>query len=742
LASIFASIFAFGILGCGSSQDNGNSPDAPPPIKDIPAVTAPAVKYNFYEPKSEEGLKNDTHYGYLIAKTRPGFKTDHFDRLGLSVAGCLEANGASYYRLYKESGVLDALKSLKKISSVMFAEPELERKLHAVETDPITFGDGADYYLDNRMQWGAFVTKAYDAWTTYGFGPHRPVVAAVDSGVQYNHEDLKSVVKHAYTWFNAIGNDFYEDPPNSQFGWDPLDAKAVYPDNWGTDFMNHGTHTAGTICASGNNGTGVAGMCWNADFISYQGFGASGVASDWTLFGSIWHLAKWKQDNNYNYTIPVNASFGGMFAGQFEIDVIEYALQNGVMVIASSGNDSYRWHAYPAAYAGVMAVGASDGMDRRAPFSNYGPHLSVAAPGSYIVSTLGAITRHDRDYPSDIKNEYAIFSGTSMAAPHVTGLAGYMLTFNPELKPHEIKTYIERHADYVDGANGYTEEYGWGRINVFNTIKAVIDDVNAGKAPDSSYTAAPVKIKAPMNGLNVFLYNCNEAGTIQNYVANTITGNVFDPTVGVAYFNMLRPGRYIAHAYVGAANAVASTAPFNVTAGQSEVMEVELGLDRDILTIQTFPTQDVIDSDFDNICDTVIGLYDSDGGEVVFLDYTLWDTLATVIPEEPGDYYIHITEFYGDNYLGEYALWLTTGAPWAPSNDGDWITDGSVDYPVAPGAFAAPTGGVKGLQAQSMAAAEAIDFRTIYYGRFNGNPNDGGTSGATGHWYKFTVTPQ
>jgi len=743
-----ASVFSLGIIGCNMARDGEGVNSVAPPVKELPAVNAPAVSYNFYEPASEEGLKKDTNYGYLIAKTRPGFKEAHFERLGLKVVGRLEANGASYYRLRKENGVLDAIKGLNKISSVMFVEPELMRNLYALEPNPISFGENADYYLQNRMQWGAFTTKAYDAWTTYGFGPHKAVVAAIDSGVQYNHEDLKAVVKHAYTWFNASGTSYFEPMPDDEYTWDPVDAKVDYPSGWGTDIsVGHGTHTAGSICAAGNNGTGVAGMCWNVDLISYAGFGRSmSVQSSWTIMGSLHHLVRWKKENNYNYTIPVNFSLGGLNASRYDIDFIEYALQNDVMLIAASGNDYYRMQAYPAAYAGVMAVGASTGSDKRASFSNYGPYLSVVAPGEKIVSTIGLATSYDATDSPD-KNKYVVWDGTSMAAPHVTGLAAYMLTFNPDLKPHEIKAYIERYADYIDGATGYTEEMGWGRINALNTINAVIDDKNAGRTIAPSYPAAPVKVKTSLSDLNIYLYSCNEAGTIQNYVASTISGYRFDEEgeESVAYFNMLRPGRYIAHAYVEGARLVASSAPFEVAVNQKEPLEVEMGFPRELMFIQTFPTMDILNSNYANACDTVVGLYDSEGNEIGLLDWDYWDTLTLLLPEEPGDYYIRITEFEGGDAPGEYGLWLNTGkgtgALW---DDGVvYVYDRqNVAYPVAPGTYATPTGGVKGAQAQSQASAQPIDFRTIYYGRFNGDAADGGTNGETGHWYKFTFTPQ
>ncbi|MDR1841005.1 MAG: S8 family serine peptidase [Holophagales bacterium] len=754
-----ASLLALG-LACGSNPQDGPGEPNVPPIKDIPVVTEPPVKYNFYEPRSEEGLMNDTNYGYLIAKARPGFKTAHFERLGFEVIGSMAANGAIYYRLHKDCDVMSAFLEAKKHAGLVYIEPEIKHKLHDVEANPVTLNN-LDRLLAEKSAYSPYTIQAIDAWVKYGFGnpSNKPIVASVDSGVRWRHEDLLAQVKHAFSWYtprSTFDDYIWTDHVQLAGGRIPLDAErllSLLPDftrqyngsKWyTTDTQGHGTHTSATIAATGNNGVGIAGVSWNNELIHYKGFASSGEASNWSIYGSIWHLARWKEVNNYTATIPVNYSLGGPIASQFALDMIAHGLQNGIVVVASAGNEGQRMVQYPAAFSGVIAVGATNSADRLASFSNWGSHVSVAAPGESIISAMIGDERASLESVfAYSNNSYAMMSGTSMAAPHVTGLIGYMLNFNPSLKPDQIKTYIEKNADYVDGKTGFSDEYGWGRINVLKTIEAVINDANNGTTPSSNYAMSPVKVKAPINGLNVYLYNCSSDGAIENYVASSITGDYMTGAESsVAWFNMLRPGRYIAKAHMGF-NQVASTQPFNVEASMAP-LEVSLAFAADMLTIQTFYTRDFINTDGADDTDTCIELWDSQNNLIVRYDSLLMDSLVFPEPSTPGAYYIRIYEYMGDDMKGEYALWFTNGPPWAPDDPNDYVTttfaDGTVDRtPIAPGTYANPlpaNGSAKSLHAQTSAAAQALDRRVIYYGRFN---DASGTSGATGHWYKFVV---
>ena len=770
-----ASVLAL-CLGCNSTdpQGAGGGGDVTPP-KDIPVVNNPVVKYNFYEPKSEEGLMKDTNYGYLIAKVRPGFRTAFFKGLGFDIAGSMAADGAVYYRLHKDSDVLPALNRAKLHAGLLYIEPEIKHALDAVETNPVIFNN-LDHYLVTNDLYSVKTAKAYDAWLKHGFGPNKPIMASIDTGVRWRQEDLVGQVKHAFSWYlPASGTNWTNHAQlideETGDGYIPLDGERLMkllPDmtkpyngvmyySTDQDQDSHGTHTSGTMVAKGNNGVGIAGICWNAELIHYKGFASNGQGSTWSLYGSIWHLARWKEANNYTAAIPVNFSIGSSVASQFAIDMIAHGLRNNIVMVVSAGNNGQRMVQYPAALSGVITVGATTGADKLVSFSSWGPHVSVVAPGERIISTSSNYTNATL---LDDNVAYDYMDGTSMSAPHVTGLIGYMLNFNPNLKPDQIKTYIEQNADYIDGQTGFSDKYGWGRINVLKTIEAVINGVNNNTAPPSSYSINPVKVRVPSfapNGLVVYLYNCSTDGTIENYAGCSLTGQYLagldTETFGgredsVAYFSMLRAGRYVAKAFL--AGAVATTEVFEVSAS-SPVIEKELafGTEIQMRTVQTFYTQDVkgktISMDNPTYTDTGIEIYNSAGDNIFAEDYWLMDYLT--FPASSGDYYIHIYDYNGNENAGEYAMWLTSGALWTPGAEppgSEWILEdlrpfGYDEYqyvPVAPGSFASPGAGVRSAHATAMNGAQAINHNTIYYGRFN---DSAGTSGAAGHYYKFTV---
>jgi len=762
--------FAIGLIACGGdmAQNGGQTTVAPPTETPVAAHT---LKYNFYEPKSEDDLKNDTNYGYLIAKTKPGFKKDMFERLGLEVRNSYTANGATYWHLYKESGVFEAYRQAGTLSDLAYIEPEMMLEHHALDISPIGYSN-PDPYVESR-QWGVHVTKAKEAWQTYGFGPNKSVVVDVDSGIRFSHEDLAPVVRHAWSWYADNGMDLRSGQtgdPRDEIG--PFDYKAAGTTN-NTDgnylFLGlvqlaqggHGTHTAGTIAAVGNNGRGVAGMCWNVDLVSYKAMTNAGSGASFPVYGSIWHLVKWKNEvvgtdgdgnpiRRYPHTIPVNMSLGGLFASQFAIDMVEYGLENNVVICASSGNSAIRLRSYPAAYSGVIAVGASTGGDKRAYFSQWGEHLSVVAPG-YNIMSVGQ--------PND--SAYTDMAGTSMACPHVTGLVGYMLTFAPDLKPDQIKTYLERNADKVEAMKGaaFTEEYGHGRINALKTIKAVIDDVNAGKEPDSDYVNKRVKVNvynknaagavSPVNGVVLYLYSCDAAGKIINYVATSWSGNSYTTydrgsggpvEEGVAYFNMLRPGHYIAKGYMSFANLMegayekelASTEPFEVKPGEGVVV-AEMVSHREFLHIQTHRQAD----NSRNTADVIIRLYNSlTGGAIYTIDVYTYDTMTILLPLPTGEYWVQISPYKEEDsilglfstyrYLnGDYALCITK--------------DPSIMPNPAPGTYANPgPNGLPGSLSASRATAQAVEMDKIYYGRLN-DANATETSVPNGNWYKFEL---
>ena len=223
--------------------------------------------------------------------------------------------------------------------------------------------------------------------------------------------------------------------------------------------------------------------------------------------------------------------------------IIEYALTNGVFVIAAAGNDGQINTDFPAAYPGVIAVCASTGVDSLAGFSNRGPWISIVAPGQDIIST-------GNGGPSD----YLWMSGTSMASPFVTGLSAYLLDLNPSLTPDQIKTIIEISADNL-GGDFFDYGWGYGRVNVKTAVNYAMGQ-NGKTVPASGSRYSPYALKINITDTNS-AYNSQISGfptIVPNepvylyaengqYYTMSITGT--DPGyAGTAVFHLLPPGSY------------------------------------------------------------------------------------------------------------------------------------------------------------------------------------------------------
>jgi subtilisin family serine protease len=780
-----ASLLAFGLVGCGGDGNKTGNPTgpvapSPDPDKVYPPVL-PQAKYNFYEPKDEEELKTHTNYGYLIAKTKPGFDVAKLEKMGIKVVSSFNASGGTYHYLHKAEGdVLTAMKNAKNISGLMYIEPDF---LHyaddtwgPIEVEPEPY-DNPDPCVErvedsgiNPAQYCVRITRTLDAWKEFGFGPHTAVVANIDTGVSYNHKDIEGNVLHAYTWYQENGTDLLP-LPEGQLPTLP-DALVDRPDaQFGTghdgssDRDDHGTHTCGTMVAVGNNGIGVAGMVWkNVALISYKGMSNAGSGGAWTIYGSIWHLANWKIENDYPYTIPVNLSLGSQFGSQFACDMVELGLENNILMVCSSGNSYAGSYSYPGSYQGALRVGSSNSLDRRSYFSCWGPDLSVLAPGENVMSLM-------QGNGEDVRSE----NGTSMASPHVAGLAGYMLTFNPYLKPDQIKTYIEKNADKVEGQTGFNPMFGHGRINTYNTIKAVIDDVNGDKVPPSDYVMSAVKINVTffiddeeqdVSDAIAYLYHCDENGTIENYAASSFVGwslvdgaldDDGDSEYGVARFNMLKPGYYkvvVAQPYGFSLDALGNvfttaSASFLIDRDNAvEEIDLELSASPEWWYIQTYRTADITSGVNTNTTyggagstDTIIHVYDGTGKNLLNYDIQSYDTLRILKPEKPGEYIIGVSAFMvsGAALLSGYYYYELGG---------DYALQVGPSLKPSPAPLSYNTcvanGGTIGTLSQSLAAPQAIELGDVIYGRLRsssaGSTWVGGTRPAERRdYYKITI---
>ncbi len=288
------------------------------------------------------------------------------------------------------------------------------------------------------------------------------VVGIIDSGCKLNHPELQNRIWKNYEEIAGNGIDDDNNNYTDDFqGWDFANS-----DNNPTDDFGHGTNVTGIIGAQGNNGIGYAGVDWNCKLMILKGINSS----NWGYYS--W----WIDAINYavdNGAKVLNLSLGGTDISTALQDAINNALANNVTVVACMMNTNSNTIFYPAAYQGVIAVGATNPDDKRShPFfwsnssgSNYGPHISVVAPGNYI---------YGLDYQSN--NQYGYFwGGTSQATPYVCGLASLILAQDPNKTPAEIKTLIQSTAEDqvgnpIEDTPGWDQYYGYGRINAFNAL--------------------------------------------------------------------------------------------------------------------------------------------------------------------------------------------------------------------------------------------------------------------------------
>ncbi|NES99516.1 MAG: S8 family serine peptidase [Sphaerospermopsis sp. SIO1G1] len=274
--------------------------------------------------------------------------------------------------------------------------------------------------------WGADMIKAPTAWQN-GYTGEGVIVAVLDTGVDYNHNDLNSNI-----WINTkeIAGNGIDDDGNGFIddirGWNfDSNNNNVLDDN------GHGTHVSGTIAAK-NDGNGVTGIAYNSQIMAIKVLDESGSGSYLSIANGI----RYAVDNGANV---INLSLGGNNGNSTLKSAIEYANNNNVIVVMAAGNEGASQPSYPARYADNfgLAVGAVNQNTQLTDFSNRAGSQEikyVTAPGDDIYSTIP-------------DNKYANYSGTSMATPHVAGVAALMLSANPNLTATQVRDIIINTAD-------------------------------------------------------------------------------------------------------------------------------------------------------------------------------------------------------------------------------------------------------------------------------------------------------
>ena len=321
---------------------------------------------------------------------------------------------------------------------------------------------------------------APEAWNI-STGSDSIVVAVIDTGVLYTHDDLSSNI-----WNNTgeIPDNGFDDDSNGYIddvrGWDFVNS-----DNDPIDDKNHGTHVSGTIGAIGNNTLGVAGLNWQVKIMPLKAFDFSGNGNTSDAILAIEYA-------NAKGASVISNSWGGSDYSQALKDAID--VSPAIVVCAAgnnNGNDNDIYPVYPASYSSVniISVAATDHNDNLASFSNIGlSSVDLAAPGTSIWSTY-------------YDGNYASMTGTSMATPHVSGVAALVKAVHPSLTFEQIKNIILSNVDAKSSLSGKVAS--GGRLNAYKAVSAALPYANFTANITSGTAPLPVKFMDTSTGIGI-----------------------------------------------------------------------------------------------------------------------------------------------------------------------------------------------------------------------------------------------
>lgn len=345
--------------------------------------------------------------------------------------------------------------------------PSLEAVIAAYRADPRVRYAEPDYivhaldlpndqYFGN--QYGMRTIQAPAAWSVT-HGSAGVTVAILDCGIYEAHPDLtgKVIARRDFTG-SANGTD---------------------------DRCNHGTHVAGIASAITNNTTGVAGLGYETKLLNGKILSDGGSGYDSQIADGI----HWAADSGANV---INMSLGGAGAcSQTFQDAIDYAWSKNVVIVAAAGNGGGTLSMQPANCTHVVAVASTDGNDARSGFSNYGGWVQVAAPGSAIYSTVNPNLSQNNG------NAYAYFSGTSMATPHVAGLAALLWSTSWGTSAQAVIQRMENTADHIAGTG---TSWQFGRINALAAISPGATPPTATRLTPNTAVAASAPFTLTITG--------------------------------------------------------------------------------------------------------------------------------------------------------------------------------------------------------------------------------------------------
>ncbi len=345
-------------------------------------------------------------------------------------------------RLDGDVGVQDAIARLRRDPAVLYAEPNYIVRAARTPDDP-RFGEL--YGLNNTGQTGGTPDADIDAPEAWDIsvGSADVVVGVVDTGVDEGHEDLAA---NMFVNPGEIAGNGIDDDGNGVVD-DVHGFNAIARSGDATDDNGHGSHVSGTLGAVGDNAAGITGVSWQVRIMALKFLSASGSGTLADAIAAI-DYAVAQKNAGVNLRVLSNSWGGGGFS-QALLDAITAAGDADIMFVATAGgsaSDNDVTPSFPASYEAenIVAVAATDHDDELASFSNFGAtSVDLGAPGVNILSTTPG-------------NTYSVFSGTSMATPHVSGAAALVLSVNPGLDTAAVKAILLDSGDPVPSLDGVT----------------------------------------------------------------------------------------------------------------------------------------------------------------------------------------------------------------------------------------------------------------------------------------------
>ncbi|MBI5540112.1 MAG: S8 family serine peptidase [Bacteroidia bacterium] len=364
--------------------------------------------------------------------------------------------------------------SLHRIFMIEFAnKTEVNELIKAIEQNPeIEYAEKAPYYrisftpndanyatVGNR--WHLDKINATTAWdVTHGSATIK--IAVIDNAINTTHPDL---VNKVVSSIDLADGDANTAPPATSTIW------------------SHGTHTSGLVGAQTNNSTGTASIGFDCSIIAIK---AGKDADGGQGVSSMYEGITWAADNGADI---LSMSFGGPgFFATMQM-IVDYAYNKGCVLVAAAGNNgagdedpnNVNYIGYPAACNHVISVGATNGNDKAASFSEFGTWIDVMAPGGYQNDGgLMDMILNNSVYSTTSPNTYGKMQGTSMACPIAAGLCGLMLSVDPTLTPDKVEQYLKATCTNIESLQDAAHQgmVGAGRINAFAAVTMVQDSIS------------------------------------------------------------------------------------------------------------------------------------------------------------------------------------------------------------------------------------------------------------------------